>query len=68
MIFAAIAKYIKGMPPLLAKNKVDQSLISRVEAVDDPCHTNAHFLSPQGTVDIGSISTVTEKSATIETK
>jgi 5'-nucleotidase len=68
VILAAIPKYTKGMLPLFAKDKAGQPLTSRVEALDDPRHSKAQLMPPQGSVDKSSIATGMEKSATIEIK
>ena len=68
MILVAIPKYTKGKLPLVPKNKEGQPLKSKVEALDDPRSDTPDLLPPPGTVDQGSVATVTEKGAVREIK
>ena len=68
MILVAIPKYTKGKLPLVPKNKDGQPLKSKVEALDDPRDDTPDLLPPPGTVDKGSVDTVTEKGAVREIK
>ena len=69
MILVAIPKYTKGKLTLVPKNKEGQPLKSRVEALDDPrAVTRPTCCRQPGTVDKGSVATVTEKGAVREIK
>jgi 5'-nucleotidase/UDP-sugar diphosphatase len=59
MILVAIPKYTKGKLTLVAKNKEGQPLTSKVEALVDPRSDTPDLLGPTGTVDKGSVATVT---------
>jgi len=67
-ILVAIPKYTKGKLALVPKNKEGQPLKSRVEALDNPRGSSPYLLPPPGTMDEGSVASVTAKDAVREIK
>jgi 5'-nucleotidase / UDP-sugar diphosphatase len=67
-ILVAIPNYTKGKLFLVPKNKEGQPLKSNVEALDDARHDTPDLLPPSGTLDKGSVATVTEKGNVREIK
>ncbi|MFN6104134.1 MAG: 5'-nucleotidase C-terminal domain-containing protein, partial [Planctomycetaceae bacterium] len=68
MIILAIPKYTKGKLTLVPKNKDGEPLKSKSEALDTPRGSTPDLLPPLGTVDKGSVATVSEQGATREIK
>ena len=68
MIILAIPKYTKGKLSLVPKNKEGQPLKSKTEALDSPPASTPDLLPPMGTVDKGSVATVSEKGVIREIK
>ncbi len=68
MIILAIPKYTKGKLTLVPKNKDGEPLKSKSEALDTPRGSTPDLLPPMGTVDKGSVATVSEKGAIREIK
>ena len=68
MIILAIPKYTKGKLTLVPKNKDGEPLKSKSEALDTPRGSTPDLLPPMGTVDKGSVATVSAQGATREIK
>ena len=68
IILVAIPKYTKGLLTLVPKNKVGQSLTSRVEALNDPREDTPYLLPPPGAVDKNSVVTGARNGAVCEIK
>jgi 5'-nucleotidase / UDP-sugar diphosphatase len=68
VILTAIPKYTKGLLSLVPKNKAGQPLKSRVEALEDPRSSTPDLLPPRGTMDAGSVATVSHQGGVREIK
>jgi 5'-nucleotidase len=68
MFIVAIPKYTKGKLPLVPKNKSGAPLASRSDALAIPRDSTPDLLPPPGSVDKGSVATVTEKGTVREVK
>jgi 5'-nucleotidase len=67
-VLVAIPKYTKGKLPLVPKNKAEQPLTSRIEALDAPRENSGYLLAPPGTVDKASVATGEGKDGVREIK
>ena len=68
MIILTIPKYTKGKLSLVPKNKEGEPLKSKTEALDTPRVSTPDLLPPIGTVDKGSVASVSEKGTIREIK
>jgi 5'-nucleotidase/UDP-sugar diphosphatase len=68
MFIVAIPKYTKGKLPLVPKNKSGEPLASRSDALAIPRDSTPDLLPPPGSVDKGSVATVTDKGSVREIK
>lgn len=68
MIILAIPKYTKGKLTLVPKNRNGEPLKSKTEALDTPRVSTPDLLPPAGTVDKGSVATVTDRGTVQEIK
>jgi 5'-nucleotidase/UDP-sugar diphosphatase len=68
MFIVAIPKYTKGKLPLVPKNKAGEPLASRSDALAVPRISTPDLLPPPGSVDKGSVATVTDQGTVREIK